>query len=93
MASKSNIPITTGKEDYDRLASVIGSAFARDALNRAVILTRDSLPNDAEISDEYRTQHFLPLVRTQAENGGVLVEAGNWAAVAVWHVPRIPSSK
>ena len=91
MASKPIVPITTGKEDYaERLASVIGSAFARDALNRAVVLTKDSLPNDSEISDERRAEHFLPHIRNQAKNGAVLVESGNWAAVALWHVLRTP---
>lgn len=91
MASKSILPITTGKEDYaERLAGVVGSAFARDALNRAVILAKDSLPNDAEISGERRAQHFLPLIKNQAGNGGILVEAGNWAAVAVWSDARTP---
>jgi hypothetical protein len=79
--------ISTGKEEYaERFATVIGTAFAGDALNRAALLTKDSLPNDTVISDEQRTKHFLLGIRNKAETGGILVEAGDFAAVAVWSV-------
>jgi hypothetical protein len=78
-------PVTLGGEEYsDRFASVIGAAFANDALNRAVILMEDSLPNDAIISDKRRHEHFLAPIRKHAASGAVVAEAGNWAAVAMW---------
>ena len=87
MGIKTLPPITTGSEEYaERFATVIGAAFASDALNRAVLLIKDDLPNDAVLSDERRAQHFFAGIKNKAETGGILVEAANFAAVAVWFV-------
>ncbi|KAF3014060.1 hypothetical protein E8E14_012028 [Neopestalotiopsis sp. 37M] len=83
MASKP--PISVGDIAYaERLAQVIGAAFARDALNRAVMLTTDGSPNDAQITVERRADFLLPSIRSKAAHGALLVEAGDWAAVALW---------
>jgi hypothetical protein len=85
-------PVTTGSGEYvERLVDVIAAAFAGDALNRAIILHSDSLPNDAEISHERRVEHFLRSTKSKVSSGGILVEAGNWAAAALWFVvhPRL----
>ena len=85
MTLKKLPPITTGKDEYsERLASVIASAFAGDALNRAALLSSDKLPNGVEISAERRTQHFLPSIKKKAASGAILAEAGDWAAAALW---------
>ena len=85
MSPKTLPPITVGNDEYvERLTKVIGEAFARDALNRASILSADSLPNDAEISTSRRVKHFLPGIKRRAASGAFLVEAGDWAAVAIW---------
>lgn len=85
MASKP--PISVGDIAYaERLAQVIGAAFARDALNRAVMLTTDGSPNDAQITVERRADFLLPSIRSKAAHGALLVEAGDWAAVALWYV-------
>ena len=79
--------VTTGNGDYaDRLTNVIAAAFAGDALNRAVVLYSSSLPNDAEITHERLVEHFLSGVKSKAASGGILAEAGNWAAAALWFV-------
>jgi hypothetical protein len=79
--------VTIGGEAYvERVAKVICTAFAVDALNRAVLLQLDSLPNDAEISIERRIRHFTPSIQNSAKSGSLLMEAGNWAAAAVWYV-------
>ena len=85
MTSNSLPPITVGNEEYaERIANVISEAFARDPLSRAALLSLDSLPNDAEIPTERRIKHFLPGIKKKAASGALLVEAGNWAAVALW---------
>jgi hypothetical protein len=79
--------VTTGKGEYaERVARVIAVAFINDTLNRVVLLTRHSLPNNTKLSDEPRFNHFLPSIIDKAESGGVLLAAANWAAVAVWFV-------
>jgi hypothetical protein len=79
--------VTTGGGDYvERLVNVIAAAFAGDPLNRAVILYSDSLPNDAKIRHERRVEHFLPSTLSKASSRAILVEAGNWAAAALWFV-------
>jgi hypothetical protein len=83
-------PVTTGGGDYvERLVNVIAAAFVADPLNRAIILYSDSLPNDTDISHERRVEHFLPSTKSKASSGGILVEAGNWAAAVLWFVFRL----
>lgn len=78
-------PITVGTDEYaERIADVLAEAFANDALNRAAVLSSDSLPNDVKIPKERRIKHFLPSIRTRVALGAHLVEAGDWAAVALW---------
>jgi hypothetical protein len=78
--------ISIGNEAYaEQLALVVGSAFVSDALNRAKLLTVDSMTNDAEITVERRASYFLPTIRQKALHGALLVEAANWAAVALWY--------
>jgi hypothetical protein len=84
--------LTTGGGEYvERLSNLMAAAFARDPLNRATILYSNSLPNNAEISHERWVEHFLSSTKNKASSGGILVEAGNWAAAALWFVvhPRI----
>lgn len=79
--------ITVGGVGYaERVATVISAAFAKDALNRAVLLLLDSLPNSADVSIERRARHFLPNIKSKSESGTHLVEAGDWAATAAWFV-------
>lgn len=85
MSYKSLPPITVGKDEYaERVAQVIAEAFAGDALNRAAILSKDSLPNDTVISRERWIEHVLPSIQSKVAVGAHLVEAGDWAAVALW---------
>jgi len=87
MASRTLPPIKIVNVDQsEQFASVIGEAFAGDALGRANILSRDGLPNDAKIPIERRIKQFLPLIQSKASDGAILVEAGDWAAVALWYV-------
>lgn len=85
MASKPLISVG-GVSYAERVAQIIGSAFARDALNRAIMLTTDGLPNNAQITVDRRASHLLLGIREKAVHGALLVEAGDWAAVALWYV-------
>ncbi|KAF8853230.1 hypothetical protein BDZ45DRAFT_629291 [Acephala macrosclerotiorum] len=90
MPSQTLPSITVGTEEYaDRVADVIAEAFADDALNRAAVLSSDSLPKDAKIPKARRVKHFLPSIRTRVALGAHLVEAGDWAAVALWVPPHV----
>lgn len=90
MTLKALPPATVGGEEYaERVTAVVGAAFAGDAINRAVVLQIDSLPSDAEISNERRVEHFLPNIRKRSASGVLLVEAGDWAAVAAWVPPGV----
>lgn len=70
----------------ERAAETVASAFEEDALYRAILLTTDSLCNDAKISTERRAEYLIPRIREKMRRGALLVEAGNWAAVALWCV-------
>ncbi|KAF5858057.1 hypothetical protein ETB97_004926 [Aspergillus alliaceus] len=91
MALNAKLPVVTvGGEAYaERAANIISEAFAHDALNRAMIITSYSLSNEVGVSVERRTYHFLSSIRRKVRDGGLLVEAGNWAAVALWIPPCV----
>ncbi|TVY80743.1 Uncharacterized protein LSUE1_G002553 [Lachnellula suecica] len=90
MATKILPPITIGSIGRaEQIAHVICKAFAGDALNRAAILSLDSSPNDTVISLERCIQHFIPSIKNKAASGALLVEAGDWAAVALWVPPDV----
>ena len=81
------LPTTFGGEEYaERFTNVTAAAFAGDSLNRAIVLELDDLPNDADITDERRFKQFFPIIKSSAAAGAILVEAGNFAAVAGWYV-------
>lgn len=80
------LPASTKKaENVHRFTQVIAAAFSNDALNRYILLGRESHPDHPKLAQfDSRVQHWLPLVTTRAEKGGILVEAHDWAAVALW---------
>jgi hypothetical protein len=85
MSSNPQIPITIGGAEYvEPLASLLAAAFVNDPINRYIILSTDDIPNDAVITQERRVEGFLPRLRARAEAGPHFVEAGNWAAAALW---------
>lgn len=85
MLPRSLPPIDVVNAQYaSRITSVLAKAFASDALNRAAILTLDSLPNDAVIPTDRWIKHLLPSIEKKAASGALLVEAGDWAAVGLW---------
>jgi hypothetical protein len=71
-------------EAAPHFASIIGEAFTNDALNRAAMLYAGYIPNNAVFSPEQRQKYFLPGIERRAAAGGLLVGAGDSAAVAIW---------
>jgi len=85
MSPDTAVAITVGKQEYaEHLADVIAAAFDGDALNRANILYQDSAPNDTVISQERWLKRWIPNIKKKIEAGAQAVEAGNWAAAALW---------
>jgi hypothetical protein len=85
MSSGTAVSITMGKHEYvENLADVFAAAFNGDALERAAVLYQNSAPNDAVISREQWVKHWTQNIKKKIEAGGQVVEAGNWAAAALW---------
>lgn len=84
--SPENLPLITicRANDVEPFMRVIGVAFGSYPVSRHYILHIENLPNDAPISIERQIQHFTPSVISKAAVGAHLVEAGGWAAVALW---------
>ncbi|KIV88030.1 hypothetical protein, variant [Exophiala mesophila] len=73
-----------------RFAQVIAEAFYNDPLNRWLRLGDESKPDNPKLQNpQLALDHWLPLVRGRADNGGVLVQTYDWAAVALWLPPGI----
>jgi hypothetical protein len=84
MASAPSPTITVGGQEYaEPLADVIAGAFESDPLNRYIVLSGDPSLNDVK---EKRKEGILGRIKNRAEAGAHLVEAGNWAAAALWYV-------
>jgi hypothetical protein len=85
MSSGTAVSITMGKHEYvEKLADVFAVAFNGDALERAAVLYQHSALNDAVISREQWVKHWTQNIKKKIEAGGQVVEAGNWAAAALW---------
>lgn len=85
MSLKTAVSITVGKHEYiEQLASVLARAFANDPLTRCGILYEDSAPNDTVVSPDRWTKFWIPNITNKINTGGQIIEAGNWAAAALW---------
>jgi len=83
---RTNLPALTigGIEYIPRVSQILASAFANDPLARYIYLSGDDLPNDAIITQERREKGFVERLTGRIVTGPHLVEAGGWAACAVW---------
>ena len=85
MSSSASVPLTVGTHEYvEPLANLFTAAFTSDALERAGILYQDSTPNDELIPKERWFNHWIENIRIKIDSGGQIMEAGNWAAAALW---------
>lgn len=78
-----------GPSHISPLVSLFAAAFAQEPCTRVVIAEKDHLSSVAGISLQRRIEHFTPLVMARAEAGAEFVEAGGWAAAAIWYV-KVP---
>ena len=80
-----SVKLTVGGAEYvPRMANIIALAFQKDPIGRYLYLTEGNLPNDADIPHETRVQSTQGRLEKRIVVGPQLVEAGDWAAGAVW---------
>lgn len=85
MSSSAAVVTTFGAHDYvEPLARVAAAAFSNDVFVRSIILYEDSAPNDTVISQERWLKHWIPNIAKKIDRGAQIIEAGNWAAAALW---------
>jgi hypothetical protein len=72
------------ESQVEHFMTVISAAFAGDALNRAAMLYSSSLPNSTAFTQKQVEDYFRPSTVKKAGSGAILLEAGDWAAVALW---------
>ncbi|KAL4969028.1 uncharacterized protein BDV14DRAFT_196347 [Aspergillus stella-maris] len=82
--------VTVGGPEYaERIAEVISAAFSRSLLIAYLLRKPDSAWPTDDIPADIIGPHFRNKVTTRAGLGAELVEAGDFAAVAVWFPPGI----
>lgn len=80
-----SVKVTVGGAEYiPRMANIIALAFQKDPINRYFVLTEGDLPNDAVVPHETRVQATQGRLEKRIVVKPELVEAGDWAAGAVW---------
>lgn len=77
--------ITTGGLDYvSRVAEVIAAAFSNTIFTAYLHRKPESTWPSTNVPVDILKPYFESVVTHRALHGVELVEAGNWAAVAVW---------
>ncbi|KAL4946281.1 hypothetical protein BDV06DRAFT_218610 [Aspergillus oleicola] len=85
--------ITVGGPEYaERVAEVISVAFSSSLFTAYLLRKPESTWPTDDIPEEVLRPHFLKNVTTRAGLGAELVEAGGFAAAAVWFPPSISIS-
>ncbi|KAL4973829.1 hypothetical protein BDW66DRAFT_168303 [Aspergillus desertorum] len=85
--------ITTGGPEYaERVADVIAAAFASSHFTAYVLRNPESTWASDSIPESIIGPHFRKSITSRAETGAILVEAGGFAAVAVWFPPGLSIS-
>jgi len=81
----SAIKVTVGGEEYiPQLANLLALAFLNDPVARYYDLIDNDLPNTSAIEVAKRVQGTSDRLKHRIKVGPHLVEAGDWAAGAVW---------
>lgn len=75
-----------GVEYVEKFTGVAAAAFAADPFTRRFISENDNLQAAAILTPSRLYEHFLPLIKGSAESGAELVEAGDWAGIALWYL-------
>ncbi|RAO66336.1 uncharacterized protein BHQ10_002348 [Talaromyces amestolkiae] len=81
---------TTGGDEYvGRVAEVIAAAFSNSIFTAYLHRTSESTWPSTQVPIEILRPYFEKSIAHRVLHGAELVEAGNWAAVAVWVPPGI----
>ena len=84
-ATAGSLNEVTNPDHIVQFAQVIAEAFYNDPLNRWLRLGDESKPDNPKLQNpQLAFDHWLSVVRGRADNGGVLVQTYDWAAVALW---------
>jgi hypothetical protein len=86
----SNPPTATAATDLTKVISIIASAFEATPLTNAFIVEIDNTPPphpNPSIDHARRVKHFATGIQDNAANGAIVLEAGNYSAVAIWETP------
>lgn len=73
-----------GEEYANQAAEVIAAAFSSSPFTGYLLRNADSTWPSSQIPSEIILPHFQESTPKKLKYGAELVEAGNWAAVAVW---------
>lgn len=85
MPPNPQVVLTVGGAEYiPRIAKLLATAFADEPVGRYINLSSNNLPNEATISQERREQAFIERLTGRIVANPLLIEAGDWAAGAVW---------
>jgi hypothetical protein len=77
----------TRTNDIEKVAQVMAAAFTSSALTAYVLRSPNSTWRVENIPAEVIGPHMLAGTAKKAALGAELVEAGNWAAAAIWFDP------
>lgn len=78
------VQVTVSPGNLHGVCRVLAAAFASDAINRLFVSVEDGLALGAVISNNRREKVFLDSWGKRAHSGVEFVEAGDFAAVAIW---------
>lgn len=74
-------------EELSRCLDIIVAAFQHTALTNAFISEIDNKP--PPFDKARRRKHFEPAYEAMIRDGAIIVESGDWSAVAVWEPPEL----
>jgi hypothetical protein len=77
--------ITVGGPEYAvRVGEVLAAAFSSQIFTAYTLRSADSTWKSTQIPSHIIQPHFQHIAAEKASLGAEFVEAGNWAAVAIW---------
>lgn len=88
---KANVIDHTNPETFNRFLSGIATAFANSALSRAFTTEIDNTPPpypSPTINKDRILRHFTPGITNLASENAILLEAGDFSALAVWETTK-----
>lgn len=81
-------PVKSAAE-LPKFVNVIAEAFSDDALTRYLRLGLESRPDHPKLQSlDFGAQYWAPIVQTRFEQGGILLQANDFEAVALWSAAR-----